>query len=58
MDTIWYRNPSKSELIGRCGGDEKTNDHAEPLKLHTQKTATKNNNIIYQRYFHNQVKSV
>jgi len=24
MDTIWYRNPSKSEVIGRCDGDEKT----------------------------------
>ena len=24
MDKIWYRNPSKSEVIGRCGGDEKT----------------------------------
>jgi len=24
MDKIWYRNPSKSELIGRYGGDEKT----------------------------------
>ena len=23
-------NPSKSEVIGRGGGDEKTNDHAEP----------------------------
>ena len=23
MDTIWYRNPSKSEVIGRCGGDKK-----------------------------------
>jgi len=22
MDTIWYRNPSKSEVIGRSGGDE------------------------------------
>ena len=31
MDKIWYRNPSKSEVIGRCG-DEKTNDHAEPDK--------------------------
>jgi len=31
MDKIWYRNPSKSEVIGRCGGDKKqTNDHAEP----------------------------
>ena len=24
MDNIWYRNPSKSEVIGRCGGDDKT----------------------------------
>ena len=24
MDKIWYRNPSKSEVICRCGGDEKT----------------------------------
>jgi len=24
MENIWYRNPSKSEVIGRCVGDEKT----------------------------------
>ena len=24
MDKIWYRNPSKSEVIGHCSGDEKT----------------------------------
>ena len=23
MNKIWYRNPSKSEVIGRCGGDDK-----------------------------------
>ena len=23
MGKIWYRNPSKSEVIGRGGGDEK-----------------------------------
>jgi len=23
MDKIWYKNPSKSEVIGRCGGNEK-----------------------------------
>ena len=23
MDQIWYENPSKSEVIGLCGGDEK-----------------------------------
>ena len=34
MDKIWDRNPSKSEVIGRCGGDEKkTNDHAEPTNV-------------------------
>jgi len=27
------RNPSKSEVIGRCGGDETPNDHAEPTKV-------------------------
>ena len=25
MDKIWDRNPSKSKVIGRCGGDQKTN---------------------------------
>jgi len=24
MDKIWYRNPSKSEVIGHCVGDAKT----------------------------------
>jgi len=24
MDNIWYRNPTKSEVIGCCGGDENT----------------------------------
>ena len=24
MDNIWDGNPSKSEVIGHCGGDEKT----------------------------------
>ena len=34
MDKIWDRNPSKSEVIGRCGADEKkTNDHTEPTKV-------------------------
>jgi len=28
-------NPSKSEVIGRCGKDEKTNDHTEPTKSRT-----------------------
>ena len=37
MDKIWDRNPSKFKLFGRCGGDEKTNDHAEPTKSRTLK---------------------
>ena len=39
MDNIWYRNPSKSEVIDRCGGDEKTEwprrtDKSRTLKKH------------------------
>jgi len=26
-------NPSKSEIIGRCGGRKKPNNHAEPTKV-------------------------
>ena len=38
MDISWYRHPSKAEVIGRCGGNEKkTNDHAEPTKSRTLK---------------------
>ena len=33
MDKIWYIYPAKSEVIGRCGGDEKMNDHAGPTKV-------------------------
>ena len=33
MDKIWYRNPSKSDVIRRCAGDEKTDDHAKPTKV-------------------------
>ena len=37
MDKIWYRNPLKSEVIDRCDGDKKTNDHIEPTKSRTLK---------------------
>ena len=33
MDKIWDRNPSKSEVIDWCGGDEKPNNHAEPTNV-------------------------
>ena len=36
MDKIWYRNPSKSEVIGHCGGDEK-NEKSRTLKKNTKK---------------------
>ena len=35
MDKIWDRNPAKSGVIDRCGGDEKTNNHVEPIKVET-----------------------
>ena len=37
MDKIWDKNPSKSEVIGRCRGDEKTNDHADPTQVERSK---------------------
>ena len=37
MDKICDRNPSKYEVNGRCGGDEKTKDHAEPTKVERKK---------------------
>jgi len=40
MDTKIDGNPSKSEVIGRCGGDEKTNHHAESTQSNI-----KNNNL-------------
>ena len=32
MDKIWDRNPSKSEVIGRSGGDEKTSHEHNSLR--------------------------
>ena len=42
MDKIWYRNPLKSEVIGCCGGDEKTKwpsrtDKSRTLKKYIKK---------------------
>ena len=44
MDKIWYRNPSKSEVIRRCGGDEKPEwprriDKSRTLKIKINKFA-------------------
>jgi len=47
MDTIWNRNPSKSEVTGCCGGDEKTND--QMTKSNTKKN-TKKNTVFHNSY--------
>ena len=44
MDNIWYWNPSKSEVIGRCGGDEqKRMTTQNRQKSNDKKTHKKNN---------------
>ena len=52
MDTIWDRIPSKSKVIGRCGGDEKTrmitqNRQKSIAKKHTQKSLFIGNEIMW-----------
>ena len=48
MNKIWERNPSKLEVIGRCGWDEQTNDQAEPTKSNAKKQKTKTiNNYVH-----------
>ena len=37
LDKIWDRNPSKSEVIGLFGGDEKTDENVETTKLNAKK---------------------
>jgi len=37
MSTLFDRNPSKSEVIGRCGGDGKTEWSRRNDKSRTQK---------------------
>ena len=41
MDKIWDRNPSKSEVIGRCGGDEKNEWPRRTDKSRVKKTLKK-----------------
>jgi len=42
MDNIWDENPSKLEVIGRCGGMSKLYDHAEPTKVELKKLTQHN----------------
>ena len=50
MDKIWD-NPSKSEVIGRCGGDEKNERPRRPDKSRTLKNKTKNNHCVSKNSF-------
>ena len=45
MDKIWYRNPSKSDVIGRCGEDEKTE-----WPRRTNKMSNAKKNTLYYEY--------
>jgi len=45
---LWIKsgieNPSKSEVIGRCGGDEK---NERPCRTDKSRTLKKNVNVLY-----------
>ena len=41
MDNIWYRNSSKAEVNGRCGGDDKS-------RMTTQNRHKSNVNLFYK----------
>ena len=45
MDTIWYKNPSKSEVIGPCGEDEKSERPSRTDKRRTLKKSPKKSNV-------------
>ena len=47
MDKIWDRNPSKSEVIGRCGGDEKNKRPRRTDKSRTLKNNQKPKTTLY-----------
>ena len=46
MDKIWYRNPSKSEVFGRCGGVEKNRMTMQNRQKSNGKKKLKKNKII------------
>ena len=45
MDKIWYGNPSKSEVIGRCAGDEKIEGSRSTDKSRTLKKKKKKSRV-------------
>ena len=54
MDKIWYRDPSKSEVIGCCGGDEKNEWPRRTDKSRTQKKKREENTLkTCEQYYNN-----
>jgi len=51
MDKIWYRNPTKFEFFGRCGGDEKIEWPRRTDKSRTLKRKLLYNYQVYLNYF-------
>ena len=47
MDKIWYRNPSKSEVIGCCGGDEKKMTTQNRQKSNVKKKSPKKPILVW-----------
>ena len=45
MDKIWDRHPSKSEVIGRCGGDEKKTRRTDKSRTLKNNNKLTNENI-------------
>jgi len=50
MDKIWYRNPSKSGIIDRCGGDEKTEMTTQNQQKSNAKTKENSNWVFPPSY--------
>ena len=49
MDKIWDRNPSKSEVIGHCHGDEKTEWPRRTDKCQTKNKKNKKLPVYYNK---------
>ena len=49
MGKIWYRNPSKSEVIDRCGADEKTRMTTQNRQSRMLKKTKKHCNLRFNK---------
>ena len=50
MDKIWYRNISKSEVIGSCGGMKKMNDHIELTRVELKNKRNELHTLVSGQY--------